>query len=61
MHSKKYYQYKYLLEKLSCRDYRNDLFLCERNDNRISFYYEWLYRINNKKNYGWHNLATIMW
>ena len=50
MHSKKYYQYKYLLEKLSCRDYRNDLFGMGL-DKRISFYYEWLYKINSKKNY----------
>ena len=51
MRTKKYYQYKYLLEKLSCRDYRNDLFLCESNQNRICFYYEWLYKINNKYKY----------
>jgi len=47
----KKYQYLYLLEKLSVRDYRNDLFLCEVDDKRITFYYDWLNKINKRYNY----------
>ena len=51
MEIQKKYQYLYLLEKLSVRDYRNDMFDCEINDERINFYYDWLYKINKKYNY----------
>ena len=51
----KKYQYLYLLEKLSVRDYRNDLFLCEVDDKRITFYYDWLNKINKRYNYAWNN------
>ena len=47
----KKYQYLYLLEKLSVRDYRNDMFACELDDKRITFYYDWLNKINKKYNY----------
>jgi len=47
----KKYQYLYLIEKLSVRDYRNDLFLCEVDDKRITFYYDWLNKINKRYNY----------
>jgi hypothetical protein len=47
----KKYQYLYLIEKLLVRDYRNDLFLCEVNDKRITFYSDWLNKINKRYNY----------
>ena len=54
----KKYQYLYLLEKLSVRDYRNDMFACELDDKRITFYYDWLNKINNKYNYIGENNAA---
>ena len=51
----KKYQYLYLIEKLSVRDYRNDLFLCEVDNKRITFYYDWLNKINKRYNYAWNN------
>ena len=48
MQTHKKYQYLYLLEKLSVRDYRNDMFACELDDKRITFYYDWLNKINKQ-------------
>ena len=58
MQTHKKYQYLYLLEKLSVRDYRNDMFACELDDKRITFYYDWLNKINKKHNYIGENNAA---
>ena len=47
----KKYQYLYLREKLSARDYYNEINYSESLDQRIGFYYRWLDKINKRFNY----------
>ena len=61
MHNKKYYQYKYLQTKLDLKSldiqFTCETYNCWNDDDvekdwtRISFYNNWLNKINNKKNY----------
>jgi len=47
----KKYQYLYLREKLSAKDYYNEINYSESLDQRIGFYNTWLDKINNRYNY----------
>ena len=47
----KKYQYLYLREKLSSKDYYNEINYCEFLDKRIGFYNTWLDKINKRYNY----------
>ena len=47
----KKYQYLYLREKLSAKDYYNEINYCESLDKRIGFYNTWLDKINKRFNY----------
>ena len=47
----KKYQYLYLREKLSARDYYNEINYSESLDKRIGFYNTWLDKINKRFNY----------
>jgi hypothetical protein len=47
----KKYQYLYLKEKLSSKDYYNEINYSESLNERIGFYYKWLEKINRRYNY----------
>lgn len=47
----KKYQYLYLREKISAKDYYNEINYCEFLNKRIEFYSNWLSKINRRYNY----------
>lgn len=51
MNKQKKYQYLYLKEKLSAKDWYNEILQCDSYSKRINFYHDWLDKINRKYNY----------
>ncbi len=47
----KKYQYLYLKEKLSSKDWYNEILQCDLYSKRIEFYHNWLDKINRRYNY----------
>ena len=47
----KKYQYLYLREKISEKNYYNQINYSESLDERIDFYYNWLSKINRRYKY----------
>jgi hypothetical protein len=47
----KKYQYLYLREKISVKDYYNEINYCDLLNKRIEFYSNWLSKINRRYNY----------
>ena len=47
----KKYQFLYLQEKISAKDYYNEINYCESLEQRIKFYSNWLNKINRRYNY----------
>ena len=47
----KKYQYLYLREKISAKDYYNEINYCDLLNERIEFYSNWLSKINRRYNY----------
>ena len=47
----KKYQFLYLQEKVSAKDYYNEINYCQSLNERIKFYYNWLNKINRRYNY----------